>query len=87
MEAVTGHLVLDEHVAKVLEFMEREVPADRLEYVASRMPAIARVIWAQDRCASLFREPISRAPLSSASESGLAAPYAGDDSVAVMGAE
>jgi hypothetical protein len=80
-----GSIVLDEHVASVVEFMERNLPADRLEYVAIRLPAVARVIWAQDRCASLAREPI-RATQSSASECGLAAPCAGDDSVAAMGA-
>ena len=87
MQTVTGHLVLDEHVAKVLEFMEREIPADRLEYVATRLPAVARVIWTRDRCASLYREPISRATQLVASESGLVAECAGDDSVVAVGAD
>ena len=68
-------LVLDEHVAKVVEFMERTLPADRLEYVAARLPALARVLWSVDGCASVSREK-----LSAANESGLAVPCAGDGS-------
>lgn len=73
METVTGRLILDEHVARVVEFMERSLPADRLEYVATRMPAIARVLWSEDRCASRERQLI-------ASESDLAHTCAGDGS-------
>lgn len=76
MEAVTGRLILNEHVASVIEFMERNVPADRLEYVASRLPAMARVLWGQERCLS-----ISRGTLSTATESVLAHTCAGDGSV------
>ena len=82
MSTVTGRLVLDEHIAKVLEFMERELPADRLEYVATRLPALARVLWSEDRCVSVAREPI-RASQSAASVSDLADSCAGGDSVAV----
>jgi hypothetical protein len=79
--AVTGQLVLDEHVAKVVEFMERNLPADRLEYAAMRLPAVARVLWSSERCAITSRER-----LSDASESGLAAPCVGDDSAVAAGA-
>ena len=48
---VTGRLVLDEYVAQVVDFMESTLPADRLEYVATRLPALARVLWSVDRCA------------------------------------
>jgi hypothetical protein len=77
---VTGRLVLDEHVASVVEFMEKSLPADRLEYVATRLPALARVLWSVDRCASVSREK-----LSTANESGLAGTYADDDSAVVGG--
>lgn len=80
-----GRIVLSEHVAKVAEFMEREIPADRLEYVASRLPAIARVLWSEGKCGSLTREPI-RATQSNANESGLAARYVGDGSGVAVGA-
>src|SRR5258708_3355453 len=83
MNAVTGRLILDEHVANVVEFMERELPADRLEYVATRLPAIARVLWAQDRCASVARS-LSRETQSIASESGLAHTCAGDGSAVAV---
>jgi hypothetical protein len=86
MKTVTGRLVLDEHVASVVEFMERQVPADRLEYVATRLPAIARVIWAPERCAHVYREPI-RATRSTASESCPAGPCVGDDSVVEEGVD
>jgi len=81
MKAVTGKLVLDEHIAKVLEFMEKEIPADRLEYVATQLPAVARVLWAGDRCALLERTPLS-ATQPIASECNLVPSCAGDGSVA-----
>jgi hypothetical protein len=83
MEAVRGRIILDEHVASVVEFIERNLPADRLEYVATRLPAVAQVLWAQDRCGLLERIPLSETQ-SAASELSLAAPYAGDDSAAVV---
>ena len=45
---MTGHLVLDEYVASVVEFMERNLPADRLEYVAVRLPAFAKVCFGRE---------------------------------------
>jgi hypothetical protein len=60
METITGHVVLDEDVAKVVEFMERRVPANRLMEVAQSLPAIARVLWSEDRCATTYKEPLSR---------------------------
>jgi hypothetical protein len=57
---VTGQLVLDEYVASVVEFMEAHLPADRLEYVAERMPAIAKVLWSSDRCALYSERSIVR---------------------------
>lgn len=83
MEAVTGKLILDDDLVRVAEFMEREIVADRLSYVADRLPALARLIWSQERCASLERPPMN-AMQPSASESGLAVPYAGDDSAVAM---
>ena len=38
------HVVLDELVARVVDFMERNLPADRLQYVAIRLPALALVL-------------------------------------------
>jgi|HubBroStandDraft_3_1064219.scaffolds.fasta_scaffold641109_2 hypothetical protein len=84
MKTATRHLVLDEHVATVVEFMERSLPADRLEYVATRLPAIARILWAVDRCALLEHSPI-RASQLAASEPPLAGTCVGDDSAAVSG--
>lgn len=80
MNATKGHLILDEHVASVLEFMESHIPADRLEAVAQNLPTLARVLWGGSRCAQLFREPI-RGMQPNASESALAATCAGDGSV------
>jgi hypothetical protein len=76
MEAVTGRLILDEHVASVVEFMERNLPVDRLEYVATRLPAIARVLWSEDRCANRERQSIASGCIP-------AAPCVDGDSVAV----
>ena len=59
MKTVTGRLVLDEHVASVVEFMERNIPADRLEYVAVRLPALAKVIWSAERSARVESRPLS----------------------------
>ena len=86
MGTVTGRLVLDENVAKVVEFMERTVPADRLVNVAQRLPAIARVLWSEDRCAATYKEPLSRAIQSAANESDLALHCAGGDSAVVADA-
>ena len=82
MRAVTGRLVLEDDVVRVAEFMERTIAADRLSYVADRLPALARLIWSQERCAHLERPPMSVMP-PSASESGLVPPCAGDDSAVV----
>jgi len=85
MEKVTGQtIVLEDDVARVLSFMEREVSADRLEYVATRLPALAKIIWTSERCATLARSPI-RATQSASSECGLVGTYAGDGSAAVVG--
>jgi hypothetical protein len=81
MTAVTGRLILDEHVASVVEFMERNLPVDRLEAVAARLPSLAKVLWGRERCASLEYLPIS-ALQSSASESSPVGTCAGDDSAA-----
>lgn len=66
MDAVTGHLVLDQHVAIVVDFMERHVPADRLAFVAACLPNLANILWTpadpEDRCASVFRSRISATP-------------------------
>lgn len=77
-------LTLDVDLMRVAEFMEREVSADRLPFVANRLPALARLIWSVERCASIERTLTSETPLT-ASESGLVAPCAGGDSVAAMG--
>lgn len=82
MEAVTGRIVLDEYVAKVAGFMEREVPADKLVRVAKSLPALASVIWEQSACGSLERDPIHATP-QGANESGLASACVGDGSAAV----
>jgi hypothetical protein len=87
MKTVTGRLVLDEHVARVVEFMERAVPAARLVDVAQHLPVIARVLWSEDRCAVTYKEPLSRETQSVASESDLAARCAGGDSVAATDAD
>ncbi len=81
MDTVTGQLHLDEHVAMVVDFMQKNLPADRLEHTAIRMPAIAKVLWSDERCAIL-----NRGSLSAATESFPAAACAGGDSVAVADA-
>ena len=85
MKLTTGRLVLDEHVARVVEFMERNIPADRLEYVAERLPSLATVIWGKRRCAVVEHLPVSDSQ-SNANESCLAGTYVGDDSAAAAGA-
>lgn len=85
MRTVTGRLTLDEHVASVVEFMERNLPADRLEYVAMRLPALARVIWTIDRSATVEYLPLNRATQSDANEFGPAASCVGGGSVAAAG--
>lgn len=84
MKTVTGRLILDEHVATVVEFMERNIPADRLGYVATVLPMLAKVIWAPDRCATIEHVPLSRGTQLDASESGLASECVGGDSVAAV---
>lgn len=82
MEAVTGKLILESDLVRVAEFMEREVTADRLCHVADRLPALARLIWSEQRCASLER-PLTSVRLSGASESGPVGLCVDGDSVAV----
>jgi hypothetical protein len=84
METVTGRLILDEHVASVIEFMERSLPADRLEYVATRLPALAKVLWAEDRCASTEPSLIC-ASQPTASECVLEHKCVGGDSAVAVG--
>jgi hypothetical protein len=85
METVIGRLALDEHVAMVVEFMERNLPVDRLEYVASRIPALARVLWSIDRCAFVEKSLLSHETQLSASECAPVGLCAGDDSVVEAG--
>ena len=92
MDAVTGHLVLDEDVAIVIDFMERHVPADRLAFVAACLPKLANLLWSpenpRDRCASVYRSlGFNCAPLPSASESSLGQRYADGGSAAVDGGQ
>lgn len=84
MKTITGRLLLNEDVASVLEFMERNIPADRLEYVATRIPALAKVMWCGEPCASLERLP-TYALQPNASESAPADTCAGGDSVVAGG--
>src|SRR5262249_13461751 len=85
MKTVTGRLVLDEYVASVVEFMEGSLPADQLQRVAERLPALARVIWATDRSATVEYCPLSHDLQPSASEYALAAGCVGDGSEAEEG--
>ena len=71
---------VDEDVAKVARFMECNVAADRLHYVACRLPEPAALICSPDRCAVLYREPMY-AKQPNASESVPAEPCVGDGSV------
>ena len=81
MGTVTGQLVLDEHVALVVEFMERHIPAERLVNVADHLPSLAKVLWSSNRCVSIFRS-LKCEQQSNASESVPVGPCVGDDSVA-----
>ena len=83
MSAVTGKLLLDGDVVRVAEFMEGTIPADRLRYVADRLPMLARLIWSEDRFASLERTPLRSETLPDASEYVPAGPCVGDGSAAV----
>lgn len=80
----TGRLILDEYTAKVVEFMERELPGDRLLQTAKHLPLLANVLWSAESCGSLEYDPI-RAQQPTASGSGPAAVCAGDDSAAASG--
>jgi hypothetical protein len=84
--AVTGRLVLDCDVASVVKFIETEVPADRRVFVSERLSEVARLIWADRRCALFQTGAIRETPLS-ANECAPALVRAGDDSVAVAGAD
>lgn len=75
---------LDADVAKVARFMERNVAADRLHYVACRLPELAALIWSADRCAGIYREPILP-PQSDAGESGPALDCVARDSAEATG--
>lgn len=76
---------LDEDIAKVVRFMERNVTADRLQQVASHIPEVAALIWSPDRCTGLYKEPIrASARRSDASESVLAGTCVGDGSAEAM---
>ena len=79
MKTVTGRLVLEDDVVRVAEFMERVVAADRLSYVADRLPILARLIWSGERCAYLERPPLTSAMPLNASESCPVPPCVGDD--------
>lgn len=57
MESRDRAVELDSDVAEVARFMERNVAADRLHYVACRLPELAALIWSEDRCAGLYVEP------------------------------
>lgn len=81
MESRDRAVELDSDVAEVARFMERNVAADRLHYVACRLPELAALIWSEDRCAGLYVEPLS-VMRQVASESALVAACAGDGSVA-----
>ena len=88
METVTGKLVLEEDVVRVAEFMERAVAADRLSYVANRLPILARLIWSDERCAHLERPSLMPSEMQlNASECVPAAPCVDGDLVAAMGAD
>ena len=73
---------MDEDVARVVHFMETGVAAERLQYVASCLPAVAALVWSSNRCATVYREPINGSQ-SNANESVLADTYAGGGSAAV----
>lgn len=77
---VTGRIVLDKYVSKVIEFMEGNLPEDKLAQTARYLPLVAGVIWGEGSCASLEYEPIS-VPPRAASESFLDKDRAGDGSV------
>ena len=82
-------LNIDPDVQSVLEFMEKHVQACRLVGVADALPKFARLLWehyAQEPCSPTIRLESPKMPhpsQSSATESGLALPCAGDGSAAV----
>lgn len=86
MENVTGQLVLDGDIAKVTEFIEKEVGPDRRVYVAERLAEVARVIWADTHCAILQTGVIRETPLN-ASGCAPVPLCVGDDSGAAMGGD
>jgi hypothetical protein len=40
-------IVLDEHVAVVMKFMQREIPADKLIFVAMAINELAPLFWSE----------------------------------------
>lgn len=84
MEMRTAALAIDSDVAKTLQFMAKEVAADRLRYVAEQLSALAGIIWQPNSCASLCRDPI-RARQSDASVFAPAGPCAGDGFAVAVG--
>ena len=85
MKAVTGQLVIDEQLAGLIDYMERNVPADQLERTARDMASLAPLLWSDFRCMKRYREPI-RGTQPIASESALAAGCVGDGSAVGVGA-
>jgi hypothetical protein len=81
-------LKLDQDVQSVIEYMQRNIPANKLMGVAEKLPDVARLLWSD-----YSQEPVrvmqigtiqeSRGQQSVANESLPAAHCAGDGSAAV----
>jgi hypothetical protein len=80
--AFTGKIILDGDVAKIVDFMQRELPADRLRYVSGQLPLVASLIWQENRCTYFEQQPI-RGTQSTANESAPAERCVDGDSAAV----
>jgi|SRR5581483_2420099 len=84
-------IAIDRDVKLVLEFIESNVPADKLVRVATAVAALAHVLWSE--LVPLERYPIlsitesNCAQQSVATESRLAPQYVGDDSGVAMGSQ
>ena len=86
MSAVTGQLVIDEQLAGLIDYMERNVPADQLERTARDMASLAPLLWSEFRCVRRYREPI-RGMQPSANGSAPAELCAGGGSAVGAGAD
>jgi hypothetical protein len=89
---VTGHLVLDQDVKRILEIMQTTIPVDKLRSVAEGVREVGAVIWARHPCVPIESIRFVAEPLTTSCEirsgatlSDQRPEHVGDDSVVAVG--